>query len=155
MADSAGAVWVKDAGNDRLVKLAAGSDRETLQPLPDLGGRGDVMAVDTAGNVNGTNGGGVYPDGGCCIAVHVVKSAAGSNAPTVLPFMPVNDIGGMAVDTFGDVYVGDFDRNLVLKLAAGRTPRRCCHSRMCTASPTWQWTPPEVCMWLMPTTIGC
>ena len=26
------------------VKLAAGSDREALQPLPDLGGRGDVMA---------------------------------------------------------------------------------------------------------------
>ena len=119
MADSAGAVWVKDAGNDRLVKLAAGSDRETQQPLPDLGGRGDVMAVDTASNVYGTNGGGVYPDGGCCIAVHVVKSAAGSNAPTVLPFKPVNDIGGMAVDTFGDVYVGDFDRNRVLKLAAG------------------------------------
>jgi len=37
MADSAGAVWVKDAGNDRLVKLAAGSDRETQQPLPSAG----------------------------------------------------------------------------------------------------------------------
>jgi len=101
------------------VKLAVGSGTQTVLPLPDLGGRGDVMAVDTASNVYGTNGGGVYPDGGSCIAVHVVKSAAGSNAPTVLPFKPVNDIGWMAVDTFGDVYVGDFDRNRVPKLAAG------------------------------------
>jgi len=89
------------------VKLAVGSGTQTVLPLPDLGGRGDVMAVDTADNVCGANGGAVYSDGGCCIAVHVVKSAAGSNAPTVLPFKPVNDIGGMAVDTFGDVYVGD------------------------------------------------
>ena len=101
------------------MKLAVGSGTQTVLPLPDLGGRGDVMAVDTADNVCGANGGAVYSDGGCCIAVHVVKSAAGSNAPTVLPFKPVNDIGWMAVDTFGDVYVGDFDRNRVPKLAAG------------------------------------
>ncbi len=58
MADSAGAVWVKDAGDDQLVKLAVASGTQTVLPLPDLGGRGDVMAADTADNVYGTNGGG-------------------------------------------------------------------------------------------------
>jgi streptogramin lyase len=39
------------------------------------------------------------------------------HAPTVLPFTHILGLGGMAVDTAGNVYVGDFTR--VLKLAAG------------------------------------
>jgi streptogramin lyase len=117
VADSAGAVWVIDAANEQLVKLAAGSDTQTVLPSPDLGLRGEVLAMDSAGSAYGINGGGVYPDGGCCVAVHAVKSEAGSHAPTVLPFTHILGLGGMAVDGSGNVYVGDFNR--VLKLAAG------------------------------------
>jgi streptogramin lyase len=115
VADPAGGVWVDD---EQLVKLAAGSDTETVLPAPDLGMHGDVLAMDAAGNVYGVNGGGVHPDGGCCVPVHVVKSAAGSDAPTVLPFKSIDAMGGMAVDTAGNVYVGDGTTDRVLKLSA-------------------------------------
>jgi DNA-binding beta-propeller fold protein YncE len=117
VADSAGAVWVIDAGHEQLVKLAAGSEPQTVLPLPDLGSRGEVLAVDAAGGAYGINGGGVYPDGGCCAPVRVVKAEPGLHPPTVLPFTHMLGLGGMAVDAAGNVYVGDFTR--VLKLAAG------------------------------------
>lgn len=118
VSDVAGAVWVVDAGNEQLVKLAAGSDTQTVLPLPNLGVRGDVLAMDTARNAYGVDGGGVDPGGGCCVPVHVVKSA-GPNGPTVLPFTYIDGLGGMAVDTAGNVYAGDGPRDRVLKLAAG------------------------------------
>jgi streptogramin lyase len=116
VADPAGGVWVDD---EQLVKLAAGSDTEIVLPAPDLGMHGDVLAMDAAGNVYGVNGGGVHPGGGCCVPVQVVTSAAGSDAPTVLPFKSVDGTGGMAVDTAGNVYVGDGHTDRVLKLATG------------------------------------
>lgn len=116
-ADSAGGVWVIDADHEQLVKLAAGSGTQTVLPLPDLGLRSELLAVDSAGGVYGSDGGGVYPDGGCCRPVHVVKAEAGSHAPTVLPFTHILGVGGMAVDAAGNVYAGDFKQ--VLKLAAG------------------------------------
>ena len=116
-ADSAGGVWVIDAQHEQLVKLAAGSGTQTVLPLPNLGLRSELLAVDTAGSAYGTDGGGVYPDGGCCRPVHVVKAEAGSHTPTVLPFAHVLGLGGMAVDAAGNVYGGDFKQ--VLKLAAG------------------------------------
>jgi streptogramin lyase len=119
VADPAGAVWVVDARNEQLVKLAAGSDTQTVLPLPNLGVHGDIQTVDNAGNVYGANGGGVDSGGGCCVPVHVVKLAVGSNTPTVLPFAHINGDGGMAVDTVGNVYVGEYDNNRVLELAAG------------------------------------
>jgi streptogramin lyase len=119
VADPAGAVWVVDAGNEQLVKLAVGSDTQTVLPLPNLGVHGDIQTVDNAGNVYGANGGGVDSGGGCCVPVHVVKLAVGSNTPTVLPFTGINGDGGMAVDTAGNVYVGDYNNNRVLELAAG------------------------------------
>jgi hypothetical protein len=118
VADAAGGVWVNDAGNEQLVKLAAGSEAQTVLPLPNLGHRGDVLAMDTAGNSYGVDGGGVDPGGGCCVPVHVVKSAE-SNAPIVLPFTHIDGLGGIAVDTAGNVYAGDGPRDRVLKLAAG------------------------------------
>jgi DNA-binding beta-propeller fold protein YncE len=117
VSDTAGAVWVIDARHEQLVKLAAGSDAQTALPLPELGLRGEVLTVDAAGSAYGIDGGGVYPDGGCCVPVHVVKAEAGSHAPTVLPFSHLVGPASMAVDSAGNVYAGDFRQ--VLKLAAG------------------------------------
>jgi serine/threonine protein kinase, bacterial len=50
--DSAGTVYVADAGN-RVVKLAAGSSTQAVLPFTGLGGPG--VAVDAAGNVYVTN----------------------------------------------------------------------------------------------------
>lgn len=116
-ADSAGGVWVLDSGHQQLVKLAAGSGNQAVLPLPDLGLRSELLAVDAAGSAYGTDGGGVYPDGGCCRPVHVVKAEAGSHTPTVLPFTHILGVGGMAIDAAGNVYAGEFKQ--VLKLAAG------------------------------------
>src|SRR5262249_58086785 len=77
-----------------------------------------VLAMDTAGNAYGVVGGGVYPDGGCCVPVHMVKSA-GPDAPTALPFGRIDGLAGIAVDTAGNVYAGDGMGNRVLRLAAG------------------------------------
>ena len=120
VADVAGSVWVADTGNDQLVKLPTGSGPVTTLPLPNLGrqrGSG-VLAMDSAGYAYGSDGGGVGPDGGCCVPVHVVKSA-GRDAPTVLPFRNVDGLSGIAVDNAGNVYAGDGMGNRVLKLATG------------------------------------
>jgi hypothetical protein len=113
----AGAVWVQDGGHDKLVKLAVGPDAQTELPLPILGMHGDVHAVDSAGNVYGANGGGVDPNGGCCLAVHVVTQAVGSDTPTVLPFDGIDKPIRVTVDTAGNVYVVDGGHRRVLKLA--------------------------------------
>jgi hypothetical protein len=117
MTDPAGAVWVQDGGHDKLVKLAVGPDAQTELPLPILGMHGDVLAVDSAGNVYGANGGGVDPNGGCCLAVHVVTQAVGSDTPTVLPFDGIDKPIRVTVDTAGNVYVVDGGHRRVLKLA--------------------------------------
>jgi serine/threonine-protein kinase len=49
----------------------------------------------------------------------VLKLAVGANAQTVLPFTGLADPAGVAVDTVGNVYVADFHKRRVLKLAAG------------------------------------
>lgn len=119
VADPAGGVWVVD---EQLVKMAVGSEADTVLPLPNLGPRGEVLAMDVAGNAYGVDGGGVEPGGGCCVAVHVVKSA-GPDGTTVLPFTYIDGLGGLAVDTVGNVYAGDNKADRVLKLSAGtQTP---------------------------------
>jgi streptogramin lyase len=121
VAGPAGAVWVVDAGKDHLVKLGAGSEIQIVQRLPDLGLRSVVLAMDSTGDAYGTNGGGVNRGGGCCVPVHVVKSAPGLDPPTVLMIITASSLGGgpngMAVDAAGNVYVGNPTR--VLKLEAG------------------------------------
>ena len=67
------------------------------------------VALDNAGNVYVTSEG-MYG--------RVVKLAAGSSTPTVLPFTGLYQPQGLAVDANGTVYVADFN-NRVLKLAAG------------------------------------
>jgi DNA-binding beta-propeller fold protein YncE len=116
LSDPSGAVWVDD---ERLVKLTTGSEAPTVLPPPDLGLHGLVLALDGAGDVYGVNGGGVHPGGGCCVPVHVVKAAPGSDTPTVLPFAYVDGMAGMAVDAAGNLYVGDGSAGRVLRLAAG------------------------------------
>jgi hypothetical protein len=72
--DAAGDVYVTDTGNNRVVKLAAGSSTPTVLPFEGL----DVpkgVAVDTAGTVYVVND----VDG------QILKLAAGSSAQTVLP----------------------------------------------------------------------
>ncbi|MEO6792464.1 MAG: serine/threonine protein kinase, partial [Mycobacterium sp.] len=65
------------------------------------------------------------PDGDVYVASQgmygrVVKLAAGSTAPTVLPFSGLYQPQGVVVDANGTVYVSDFN-NRVVKLAAGST----------------------------------
>ena len=77
--DTAGNVYVADHGNNRVLKLAAGSTTPTVLPFTGLNSPGGV-AVDTAGTVyvadTGNN--------------RVLKLAAGSTSQTVLPFTGLN-----------------------------------------------------------------
>jgi len=81
---------------------------QTLLPFADLQIANGV-AVDSAGNVYVTSGGGN----------RVLKLAAGGSTPIVLPFAGVKDPSGVAVDSSGALYVTSIDNNRVLKLAAG------------------------------------
>ena len=118
--DTAGNVYATDihwarnrfpADTDRVLMLAAGSNRQTVLPYNFI----TDLAVDSAGNIYGVRGGGEVPGGGCCKPVEVVKLAAGSSTWSVL-LTGVNftDVG---VDGAGSLYVVDFHE--VLKLAAG------------------------------------
>jgi len=70
--DGAGTVYVCDYGNERVVKLTAGSSAQTALPCTGLYHPSGV-AVDTVGNV--------YVNDGM-----VRKLAAGTGTQTVLPF---------------------------------------------------------------------
>jgi serine/threonine-protein kinase len=48
----------------------------------------------------------------------VVTLAAGSTTQAVLPFTGLDGADGVAVDTAGNVYVGDWGNDRVVKLAA-------------------------------------
>ena len=123
LTDPSGAVWVVDGGQSpgRLVKLAQDAGQPDVLPLPDLGVRGKIVAVDNSGSVYGVNGGGEVRGGGCCLPVHVVREAPGSTAAEVLPFQHVDIISGMATDAAGNLYVGDGSGPRVLTLAPGAT----------------------------------
>jgi serine/threonine protein kinase/sugar lactone lactonase YvrE len=112
--DTAGDVFVVDAGNHRVVKLVAGTSTQIMLPFADLKSPWDV-AVDTAGDVYVTDGSSyAAPDNQA-----VVKLAAGSSTPTVLPFSGLKGLSGVAVDTAGDVFVVDAGNHRVLKLENG------------------------------------
>jgi serine/threonine protein kinase, bacterial len=106
--DTAGDLYVIDSGNNRVLKLAAGSSTQTVLSFAGLRNPGDV-AVDAAGDVYVTDSGNN----------RVVKLAAGLSTQTVLPFTGLNQPYAVAVDTAGDVYVTDWGNNRVLKLPAG------------------------------------
>ena len=111
--DSAGDVYVADMGNDRVLKLAAGSSTQIVLPFTNLKAPMGV-AVDSAGDVYVAD----YNNN------RVLKLAAGSTTQILLEFTGLQQPDGVATDTAGDVYVGDggYSGNLrVVKLAAGST----------------------------------
>jgi serine/threonine protein kinase, bacterial len=148
--DTAGAVYVTDAGNDRVLKLAANSTTPTTLRLTPLANPVDVT-VDSVGTVylvdnnvvrKFTPGSttatelpftGLYQPGAVAVdaaqAVYVadagnnrvLKLPAGSTTPTELPFTGLNRPADVAVDAAGAVYVADSRNNRVLKLPAGST----------------------------------
>jgi serine/threonine protein kinase, bacterial len=93
-----------------VLKLAAGSDTQTVLPFTGLSRPGGV-AVDSSGNLYVTD---TYPGN-----YRVLKLAAGSDTQTVLPFTGLNFPAGVAVDSSGNLYVTDHDNDRVVKLAAG------------------------------------
>ena len=117
--DSAGDVYVVDELAREVLKLAAGSNDLFVLPVeapsPDnptfMTSDPSGVAVDSAGDVYVAES--QYN--------RVLKLAAGSTRPAVLPFTDLNEPKGVAVDSAGDVYVADRGDSRVLKLAAGST----------------------------------
>jgi NHL repeat-containing protein len=113
--DAAGNVYVTDTLTNRVLKLTAGSNTQTVLPFTglDLSDGGVIdgyiagVAVDAPGNVYVIDSG----------HHRVVKLAAGSSTQTVLPFKGMDTPRGVAVDSAGTVYV--VADGWVLKLAAG------------------------------------
>lgn len=117
---AAGDVYLADTGNDRVLKLTAGSDEQTVLPFTDLHTPG-AIAVDTGGNVYIADYLTEATDDASPPKSRVVKLAAGSNEQSVLPFTGLGSVRGVAVDTAGNVFVTDNTRGSakVVKLAAG------------------------------------
>ena len=145
--DTRGDVFVADAGNDRVLKLAAGAGGPTVMPFSGLGNPSGV-AVDAGGAVYVTNAGNsrllkltagasstielpvtglngpralaVDAAGNLFIAAgdQVLKLAAGSISTTEVPFTGLSHPSGVAVDSTGAVYVTDTAHGRVLKMAA-------------------------------------
>ena len=114
--DAAGNVYVAETRTNQILKLAPGSNTQTVLPFTglDLSDGGVIdgstagLAVDAAGNVYVSDSG----------HNRVVKLAAGSSTQTVLPFQGLDAPHGVAVDAAGTVYVVDYSNGRVLKLAA-------------------------------------
>lgn len=104
--DTAGAVYVTDSGNNRVLKLTAGE--QTVLPFTGLWWPYGVTA-DNSGNVYVTDS---QRD-------QVSKLASGSSAQTSLPFIGLNAPLSVAVATAGDVYVADERNNRVVELSSG------------------------------------
>lgn len=113
--DAKGDVYVTDSGNNRVLKLAAGSTSQTVVPLAGLD-RPEDIAVDDAGDLVITEP-----------AEHrVLELTAGSTSPTVLPFTDLGEPTGVAVDSRDSdndraVVVTDSTHNRVVALRAHST----------------------------------
>jgi streptogramin lyase len=117
--DAEGNVYVTDAGNRRVLKLAAGSGSQTVLPFTGLQNLTGVAVHD-----KGTVYVSYFTDGFPRVG-KVVKLAAGSNSQTALPFTDLADPRAVAVDPGGSVYVADRRKHQVVRL--GASPTRCAH----------------------------
>lgn len=116
--DAAGAIYVTDAGNRRVLKLAAGSTSQTELPFTGLQNL-TAIAVDPAGNVYVTDFNDGYPGVG-----RVVRLAAGSNAQSTVPITDLADPRGIAIDPTGGLYIADRRNKQVVNLPAGSASQR-------------------------------
>ena len=96
---------VTDTDNNRVLKLAAGSNTQTVLPF---------TGVSVPWGIGLSNAGDVY------VTEHdnnkVLKLAAGSNAPTEVAFTDLNTPLGVVVDATGNVLVADRGNDRVVKL---------------------------------------
>ena len=146
--DSAGNVYVADAGNSRVLEVSTGSSSTTELPFTGLGnpsgvtvdadravyvtnvannrvlklgvGSSSTTELPTMGLI-GPQGIAVDTAGNLYITAgnRVLKLPAGSNNTVELPFTGLSNPTGVAVDGTGAVYVTDSGNNRVLKLASG------------------------------------
>jgi sugar lactone lactonase YvrE len=114
--DAAGNVYVSDSHTNRVSKLVAGSNTQTVLPFTGLDLCSNNIEAATAG-VAVDAAGDVYVADSC--HNRVVKLAAGSSTQTVLPFRGLDFPEGLAVDGAGAVYALDHSGGRILKLAAG------------------------------------
>ncbi|HTX97985.1 MAG TPA: hypothetical protein VME67_26055 [Mycobacterium sp.] len=98
--DNAGAVYVVDQANNRMLKMSSGSNTPTALPFNDLNAP-SAVAVDAAGAVYVSDYG----------HNRVVRLVAGSSSQTEL-----NHPHGVAVDGSGALYIADWGNNRVLKV---------------------------------------
>jgi streptogramin lyase len=94
--DTAGSVYVTDSGHNRVLKLAAGSNTQSVLPFRRLSSPRGV-AVDTAGTVYVVDFEGP-----------IVKLVAGSSSQTPLPSTGGGKVSDVAVDSAGTVYANVF-----------------------------------------------
>jgi serine/threonine-protein kinase len=106
--DAPGNVYVADYGNDRVVKLSAGTLDQEVVPFTNLV-KPTGVAVDSAGDVYVADNGNH----------RVVKLPAGTREQEVLPFTDLDSPENVAVDAGGALYVTDRRTNRVVKLSAG------------------------------------
>lgn len=106
--DPPGNVYVADYGNDRVVKLSAGTLDQQVLPFTGLV-KPTGAAVDSEGNVYVADSGNR----------RVVKLSAGTLDQEVLPFTGLDSPENVAVDSVGALYVTDRRNNRVVKLSAG------------------------------------
>ncbi|MFE3054348.1 serine/threonine-protein kinase PknD [Nocardia sp. NPDC059239] len=147
--DSAGDLFVTDSGNNRVLKLNAGSQTQVVLPFTGLGNpvglavntRGDVFVADLNGQrvvemPAGSDKQVVLPITGLYVPIELAVNAhgdlfvtdennrvlelpAGSATPNVLPFSGLNYPHGVGVSVAGDVFVADSNNNRVLTLPVG------------------------------------
>ncbi len=126
--DAAGNVYLTDTGNDRVLKLAAGSNEQTVLPFTGLHSPGAV-AVDTDGNVYITD----FVTDATIFNVpnsRVVKLAVGSNDQSVLPFTGlshVHDVAGGRVERPDCAAV--HRHHVGQRVGSGRRRQRLCQRR--------------------------